>query len=87
MLKGKEVEEWLLGSGEAETSDTRKDEPHFTLNFHNFGHEADQAAESDLKGKHEDDDWMFQNVNKLNTAKVEEGLESYIDYMDQFINE
>ncbi len=59
MLKGKEVEEWLLGSGEVETSDTRKEEPQFTLNLHNFGNEPEPGIESDLKAKNEDDDWMF----------------------------
>ena len=89
-----------MGSGEIATADTRdKPEPHFSMLscMHQFNNEVEsniQQVESDLKGKNDDDDWMFQMVGKPNKptqnfVKVDDniGLDTYIDFMDQFINE
>jgi len=69
MLKGKEVEEWLMGSGEAVTSDNTKEEflngPLFSMMF--AKNEITEEIQSDLKSKHDiqgEDDWMFKMVLK-----------------------
>lgn len=89
-----------MGSGEIATADTReKPEPNFSALscMHNFisKNEVEHTVESDLKSKNEDDDWMFQMLGKpqnpepKNFVKVDQnfGLDTYIDFMDQFIKD